>query len=120
VGVDGGAPGWGAQRLQRDCVTELVTATGVDELVRRLDGAACGARQIGVLEAPAIAHPRSPPRPAAATGKVARRTPAWQRPWVWMAVVSAVAVGVVVGVNVWPREATYSATVDFHRFALSR
>jgi hypothetical protein len=44
----------------------------------------------------------------------------WRRPWLWTAVVSALAVGVVVGVVAWPREPRVQATVDFGQFSLGK
>jgi hypothetical protein len=127
VSLDGGELTYAAQRLQAGCASAVVTDVRADELVRRLAAAACGEPTLGVLAAPAIAHPR-PARPAAplavtrppAGSRPRLHLPLWQRPWLWATVVSALAVGVVVGVSVWPRDPTYSATVGFNQFALKR
>ncbi len=132
VSLDGGTLTYAAQRLQTRCASAVVTEVRAAALVKRLDDAPCGEPRLGVLEAPAIVSPR--PLQLSPTPKLtmprqqriddearpALRMPLWQRPWLWTTVVSALAVGVVVGVVAWPRAPTYSATIGFNQFALSR
>jgi hypothetical protein len=132
VSRDDGALTYAAQRLQNGCATAVVTEVRAAELVRRLDAAPCGeSQQLGVLEAPAIVRPREPQPTATQLGTLTRmeprhgprpplHMPLWQRPWLWATVVSALAVGVVVGVTLWPRDPSYSATIGFNQFALRR
>ena len=122
IALDGGVLTYAATLRRPGCGSDLVTATRVDELMRRLDAAPCRAdAPLAVLEAPAIAHPR--PAPSLARGEVdggrERRAPVWRKPWLWVGVVGALGVGVVLAASLWPRDATYSATVDFHQFAVS-
>lgn len=128
VSLDGGELTYAAQRLQAGCASAVVVEAHAEALARRLETSACGEPRLGVLEAPAIAQPRHerpialarastpPPRDA----RPMLRTPLWRRPWLWVAGVSALAVGVVVGVTLWPRPPTYSATIGFNQFALQR
>lgn len=110
VALDGETIHYAAARRAHDCSTEAIEGTRADEIVRRLHEAACKPGANVEVKAPVIA-----PRP---TIVVERRTPVWRRPWLWLTVVGALGVGVVVAVNLWPRDASYSATLDFHQFAL--
>lgn len=124
ISVDGGVLTFAAERRQSGCGSGTLTSTHVDELVRRLDEAPCrDAQPVALLEAAAIASPR--PAPSARSSEArppvrARLAHLWQRPWFWVTAVGVVGIGVVVAVNVWPRDASYSATLDFHQFSLSR
>jgi hypothetical protein len=110
---------YAATQRKDGCGSETITATRPEELLRRLDEEACRREApIAVLEAPAIAHPR----PAAAVVKRGERplgkTPVWQRPWLWLGVVGVVGAGVVLAVSLWPRDASYSAHLDYDQFNL--
>jgi len=122
IAIDGGQLLYAATRREAGCMTDVVTARAADELVQKLSGAPCrGGAEVRVAEAPAIAHPRPAPL---LTTKVApggeRRPSVWRKPWLWVGVVGAVAVGVVLGASLWPRDPSYSATADFHSFALGQ
>jgi tetratricopeptide (TPR) repeat protein len=122
IALDGGVLTYAATRRPGGCGTETLTSTRADELVKRLAAQSCLAEEkIAVLEAPVIAHPRPSPSVANGGGGATvrdRRTPLWKRPWLWVGVVGALGLGVVLAVNLWPRDATYSAALDFHQFAL--
>jgi hypothetical protein len=119
IAIDAGALTWAATRRGRECGTATLTSTRPDELVRRLHEAPCRANEpVAVLEATAIAHPR--PAPATEPRGRERRERPWQKPWLWVGVVGVVAVGVVLAVSLWPRDASYSAVADFHSFALGQ
>jgi hypothetical protein len=113
IALDGNVLHYAATRRGPGCGTPTLSGTRPDELVRRLDEARCQPGAPLVLEAPTIASRRAP-------ATVERRTRVWQRPWFWVTLVGAVGVGVVVAVNVWPRDPSYSTTLDFHQFALGR
>lgn len=124
IAVDGGVLTYAATRRRDDCATDVVVATRPDELLRRLDEATCrpGATS-NPSDAPAIAHPR--PAPSRTTPFLTKETPlptragrAWEKPLIWVGVVGALGVGVVLAVNLWPRDASYSLSTDFHQFAL--
>jgi hypothetical protein len=113
IAFDGDVIHYAATRRAPGCGTDTLTGTRADELVRRLHEARC---RPGVPLA--ITPPEIAPRRAAVA--VERRARVWQRPWFWVTLVGAVGVGVVVAVNVWPRDPSYSTTLDFHQFALGR
>ena len=123
IAVDAGVLTYAATRREAGCGTAMVTATRADELLRRLDGEACRPEaSLAVLEADAIAHPRAAPAGRVGAGGErwhGGRLRLWQRPWLWIGVVGAVGVGVVLAVSLWPRDATFSATADFHQFSLT-
>jgi hypothetical protein len=122
IAIDAGTLSYAATRRPAGCGTETIVSTKPDELVKRLGESTCLAEErIAVLEAPPIAHPRMSPS-LASGGASARdgRTPVWKKPWLWIGVVGALGVGVVLAVNLWPRDATYSAALDFHQFALGQ
>jgi hypothetical protein len=119
ISLDGGMLTYAATERQDGCGSETITATRPEELLRRLDEAACRREApVAVLEAPAIAHPR--PTVAGAKGgeRPAGKPRLWQRPWLWVGVVGAVGAGVVLAVSLWPRDASYSAQLDYHQFNL--
>ncbi|HEY2748628.1 MAG TPA: hypothetical protein VGL86_28600 [Polyangia bacterium] len=121
IAVDAGRLTYAGARRDNGCATALVVSTRADELVTRLHSATCDqGTDVIVAEAPVILHPRPAPAIARSGGAAVgeRRVAVWRRPWLWVGVVGAIGVGVVLGVSLWPREATYSAGVDFHQFAL--
>ncbi|MDB4966558.1 MAG: hypothetical protein JWN44_2247 [Myxococcales bacterium] len=122
ISVDAGALTWAATKRQAGCGSDTVTETRADELVRRLDASGCRAQApIAIFEAPAIAQPRPAAAGRSAGGRrdrPERATRLWERPWIWVGVVGALGVGVVLAVNLWPRDATYTGTVDYHQFSL--
>jgi hypothetical protein len=121
IAIDAGVLTYAATRRTAGCGTETITATRSDELVKRLAESSCLAEEkIAVLEAPAIAHPRPAPSLVARRAKSEGRTSLVRKPWLWIGVVGALGLGVVLAVNLWPRDATYSATLDFHQFALGQ
>lgn len=113
IALDGGAIRYAATRRARGCGSATVEGTRADELVRRLKEAPCRAGAPLVVAAPTVTARPSPER-------AERRARLWRRPWFWVTLVGAVGVGVVVAVNLWPRDPSYSATLDFHQFALGR
>jgi hypothetical protein len=115
IAVDGNVIHYAATRRGRDCGTETLKSTRADDLLRRLDEAPCRAGAPLAVERPAIA-----PRPQRPPVTVERRPSLWRRPWLWVTLVGTVGVGVVVAVSLWPRDPSYSLTLDFHPFALER
>lgn len=124
IASDAGVLTYAATRRPAGCGTETVTSVRAGELVKRLGEATCLAEErVAVLEAPAIAHPRPLPSLVKGGGGGAggeRRARLWQKPWLWVGVVGALGLGVVLAVNLWPRDATYSANVEYGQFALGR
>jgi hypothetical protein len=123
VAVDAGRLTYAAVRQGDGCETQPIVSTRADELVARLHAATCERGHKTTLAAvDVIAHPRASPSLTGSRGKAAasgeRRTPVWRRPWLWVGVVGAVGVGVVLAASLWPRDAGYTATADFHSFAL--
>lgn len=119
IAIDGGRLTYAAARREPTCATEVVTATRAEEIVRRLHEAPCRAGAApSVREAPVIAHPRPAPSLAGRVPGGERRPPVWRKPWLWVGVVGALGVGVVLAASLWPRDASYSATADYHSFAL--
>jgi len=118
IAVDAGRLTYAAVRDFDGCTTDVVTATRADELVARLHAGGCGREHVALEEVPAIAHPRPAPSLAKGTPGGERRTPVWRKPWLWVGVVGAVGVGVVLAASLWPRAPSYTATADFHSFAL--
>jgi hypothetical protein len=119
IAIDGGALTYAATRHRDGCATDVVTATKPEQLLRRLDEATCrpGAAS-DPATAPAIAHPRPAPSLTKTEPAMPRRTRIWEKPLLWVGVVGALGVGVVLAVNLWPRDASYSLSTDFHQFAL--
>lgn len=121
IAVDAGVLTYAATRARPGCSTDVVTSTRPDELLRRLDEATCrpGATS-NPLDAPAIAHPRPAPSLTKMTPPPPppRRTRVWEKPLLWVGVVGALGVGVVLAVNLWPRDASYTLSTDFHQFSL--
>jgi hypothetical protein len=123
IAIDGGSLTYAAARMESGCGTPTVISTSAQDLVRKVHEAPCRESQaITVYEVPEIVHPRPAPAIATKSGAAARpidrRVPVWRKPLLWVGVVGAVGVGVVLGVTLWPRQATYSAGLDFHQFAL--
>lgn len=123
IAIDGGSLTYAAARMESGCGTPTVTAMSAADLVRKVHDAPCRESQaITVYEVPEIAHPRPAPAIAAMGGgakrPIDRRVPVWRKPLLWVGVVGAVGVGVVLGVTLWPRQATYSAGLGFNQFAL--
>ncbi len=120
IAIDAGALTYAAALHRQGCATAVIASTRADELSRRLREEQCRPGALVPLdETPVIAHPR----PVPVVGKRGqqieeRRVPVWRRPWLWVGVVGAIGVGVVLGVSLWPREATYSTTIDYHQFSL--
>lgn len=120
IAIDAGALTYAAARLGEGCASDVVVATSAEELVRRLGAATCRSGAVANVEA---AEPIARPRAAiagkgGARGRIDHGTPLWRKPWVWAGVVGAIGVGVVLGVTLWPRQASYSAGLDYHAFAL--
>jgi hypothetical protein len=118
IALDAGRLTYAAVRDFDGCATDVVTATRADELVARLHASGCARGGRAVLaELPVIAHPR--PAPSLGKGLAGERpVPVWRKPWLWVGVVGALGVGVVLAASLWPRDASYTATADFHSFAL--
>jgi hypothetical protein len=120
IAIDAGVLTYAATRARAGCATDVLVATRPDELVRRLDEATCKPGSASdPSTAPAIAHPRPAPSLTKTEPMMPRRTRVWDKPLLWVGVVGAVGVGVVLAVNLWPRDASYSIGADFHQFALS-
>ena len=121
IAIDAGVLTYAATRRSAGCGTQTIVSMKPDELVKRLAGEPCLAEEkIAVLDAPAIAHPRPAPSLVARGATREGRTSLVRKPWLWIGVVGALGLGVVLAVNLWPRDATYSATLDFHQFALGQ
>jgi hypothetical protein len=117
IAIDAGQLTYAATRHFDGCQTYPMMSTSATDLVTRLHAAGCGRGEPVPLETlPAIAHPRPLPPVTAPGGE--RRTPVWRKPWLWVGVVGAVGVGVVLAASLWPRDPSYTATADFHSFAL--
>jgi hypothetical protein len=121
VAVDGEARAYAAAWSRPGCVTATLSDSDAATLLRRLEAAPCAPGRLERPTAPTIARGARPARATATRAARAERARrGWQRPWIWMTAVGALAVGVVVGVTLWPRAPTYSATLDFHQFSLAR
>jgi hypothetical protein len=119
IGVDAGVLTYAATRRRADCATDVLVSSRPEELVPRLHEATCKPGTASdPLTAPAIAHPRPAPSLTKAGPTVPRRTRVWEKPLLWVGVVGALGVGVVLAVNLWPRDASYSLSTDFHQFSL--
>jgi hypothetical protein len=120
VAIDRGVLTYAATRVDDGCATPTVISTRAEDLVRKVHEAPCREREpVTVYEVPEIAHPRPAPT-LAKGGKLPsdHRTSMLRRPWLWVGVVGAIGVGVVLGVTLWPRQASYSAGLDYHAFAI--
>jgi hypothetical protein len=119
LAVDAGVLTYAGVLKSDGCQTDVVVAMTTEEVVRRMHEATCKPGQVSYPEtAPAIAHPRPAPSLTKAGPTVPRRTRVWEKPLLWVGVVGALGVGVVLAVNLWPRDASYSLSTDFHQFSL--
>jgi len=119
IAIDAGTLTYAAARLGDGCASDVIVATNAEELVRRVNAATCRSGVVANVEgAEPIAHPRAAVVQGGARGASDHRTAVWRKPWLWAGVVGAIGVGVVLGVTLWPRQASYSAGLDYHAFAL--
>jgi hypothetical protein len=117
IALDAGQLTYAAARDFDRCRTAPIVSTRAEDLVARLHAAGCG-KDEPLEELAVIAHPRPAPSLAKGPAGGERRTPVWRKPWLWVGVVGAVGVGVVLAASLWPRDPSYTATADFHSFAL--